>query len=84
MDESGPTSAAIRSLTFIGRLQDQVRDIELALVEHVKCAREQGASWRMIGVALGTSTQAAWERYRPLDPTAPLSRAPWNEQLPLE
>lgn len=84
MDETDLTAQAIRSLTFIGRLQDQVRDIELALVEHVACARDQGASWRMIGVALGTTTQAAWERYRPLNPSSSGPTERYDLQLPFQ
>lgn len=32
------------------------------LVEH---AIHSGATWRAVGAALGTSGQAAWEKYRP-------------------
>jgi hypothetical protein len=31
----------------------------------VKAALRDGASWRAIGAAVGTSGQAAWEKYRP-------------------
>lgn len=65
MDTTGPSPETITTLTYIGALSDQREQIDIAIVEHVRYARIQGASWRMIGVALGTSTQAAWERYNP-------------------
>lgn len=65
MDTKGPSAHALTSLTYIGTLADNVAATELAIAAHIEFARAQGASWRMIGVALGTSTQAAWERYRP-------------------
>ena len=80
MDDQGPTLAAIKSLTIIGRLSDQERELLEAKRYHVECARQQGASWRMIGVALGTSTQAAWEKYRPVEAPRPL---PGQGALPL-
>lgn len=35
---------------------------------YVLAAVEQGVSWRVIGAALGTSGQAAWQKYRPDKP----------------
>lgn len=66
MDKNGPSPEAIRTLTYIGALTDKIKDAELAISAHVEYARGQGASWRMIGVALGISTQAAWERHNGL------------------
>jgi hypothetical protein len=63
MDRKGPSKEAIRSLTYIGALTDKRQELELGIAYHVAEAREQGASWRMIAVSLGTSTQAAWDRY---------------------
>lgn len=64
MDKHGPSPKTIQALTYIGALTDRISETQRLLEDHVRFAREQGASWRMIGVALGTSTQAAWERYR--------------------
>jgi len=63
MDKTGPDQQAIRHLTYLGTLTDQIHGMELNQVTVVHLARKHGASWRMIGVALGTSTQAAWERF---------------------
>lgn len=58
-------AAAIPALTRLGALSDKRDAIDDAMFVEVGYARSMGASWRMIGVAVGTSTQAAWERYRP-------------------
>jgi len=63
MDTKGPTPEAVKSLTIIGALADKREGLEIAIEAHVAIARAQGASWRMVGVALGTSTQAAWTKY---------------------
>jgi len=63
MDKRGPTPAGIRVLTRIGMLTDEQLARSHALREEVYRAREEGCSWRMVGVALGVSAQAAWERY---------------------
>lgn len=63
MDSTGPTTAGIKTLTTIGVTRDKVTEIETSLVPLVAKARVEGCSWRMIGVALGTTTQAAWEKY---------------------
>lgn len=54
---------AIQSLVHVGELRDHVEDLQDQLREHVSYARQQGATWRMIGVALGVTAQSAWERY---------------------
>lgn len=63
MDTNGPDSQAIGHLTYLGTLTDQIDSMAEAQRECVGRCREHGASWRMIGVALGTSTQAAWDRF---------------------
>lgn len=63
MDTNGPTPNAVKALTYIGGLVDQQKLREKHIEEWVEQARIEGASWRMIGVALGTSTQAAWTKY---------------------
>jgi hypothetical protein len=37
---------------------------EQKVIDLIAAAREAGASWQMIGDALGMSKQAAWERFR--------------------
>lgn len=74
-------AAAIPALTRLGALSDKRDAIDDAMFEEVGYARSMGASWRMIGVAVGTSTQAAWERYRPN--RLELSH-PEEQQLPLD
>lgn len=54
---------AIRTLVYIGELTSERDSVNAQLREHVAYARQQGASWRMIGVALGVTAQSAWERY---------------------
>ncbi len=46
-------------LAFERRAADERRIKDLVLA-----ARQAGASWQMIGSALGMTKQAAWERYR--------------------
>lgn len=43
----------------VGSRDESQRQIDLLVAE----AREQGASWTLIGAALGTSRQGAHERY---------------------
>lgn len=72
MDTKGPSPQAISALTRVGALRDQEIRLALEITQEVARARMHGASWRMIGVSLGTSTQAAWDRYRPEDPPRPI------------
>lgn len=37
---------------------------EQKVIDLVAAAREAGASWQMIGAALGISKQAAWEQFK--------------------
>lgn len=39
----------------------------------IRAARRSGATWAQIGEALGTTKQAAWERFRRLDPVEEVS-----------
>lgn len=57
------TEDIIRSLVYIGELTKQIEDLNEQLREHVSYARQQGATWRQLGVGLGVSYQGAWERY---------------------
>lgn len=81
METKGPTPETIQVLTYIGALTDDLRRHEARRREHVVYAHKLGASWRMIGVALGTSGQAAWETYRP---DRPESTGLSQDTLPLD
>ena len=41
----------------------RIHAAEEAVAGHVRVLRERGVSWARIGVALGISKQAAWERF---------------------
>lgn len=47
----------------IGKARDKVQWWQDVIEHEVKCARLEGMSWAKIGIALGTSAQAAWQRY---------------------
>lgn len=51
-------------LTKAARLRVKQERTEREIGTLIKASIEAGASWRMVGVALGTTSQAAWERYR--------------------
>jgi len=63
MAHSELPSESLAALSSLGRLTSALLEIEDTVQQEVENAREHGASWRMIGVALGTSGQAAWEKY---------------------
>jgi len=44
-------------------LAEERRLVENKIAATVKAARKEGTTWRNIGISLGTSQQAAWERY---------------------
>ncbi|MGH3577414.1 MAG: hypothetical protein ACRDU0_07645 [Mycobacterium sp.] len=50
-------------LRHITTAAEEVADAELRLVVAVAAARDLGASWAAVGVALGISKQAAHERF---------------------
>ncbi|MFD9697612.1 DUF3887 domain-containing protein [Lentzea sp. NPDC059081] len=65
----GPLAAVSEALR-------RVRDAEATLREAVEAAREAGHTWQEIGDLLGTSRQAAFQRFgRPTDPTTGASLA---------
>lgn len=47
----------------IGRWVDKTRQAEDAIESEIASARREGMSWAKIGLALGVSAQAAWQRY---------------------
>lgn len=72
MDERQMTEACTRQLTVLGGLADREKRVRSDMKETVVYARRSGATWRMVGVALGVSTQAAWERFREPEPKRPI------------
>jgi hypothetical protein len=57
-------SAIIAELSGLAaRAQEMTRDHEEYVRMTVAALRLAGASWRDVGEALGTSKQAAWERF---------------------
>lgn len=56
--------ATIPPLMEIRRLRFQRRKIDEATSQLVQTARDQGDSWQRIGMALGTTAEAARQRYR--------------------
>jgi len=63
MDKDTLNQQAIAHLTYLGSLTDQIKAMHEAQAAAVDLCRVHNASWRMISVALGVSTQAAWERF---------------------
>ncbi|MDR1186676.1 MAG: hypothetical protein LBK95_04370 [Bifidobacteriaceae bacterium] len=56
--------AKIPPLVELRRLRYQRRLIDQGISGQVKEARSQGDSWHRIGLALGTTAEAARQRYR--------------------
>lgn len=66
--EPGPDAKV--TVTPLGRVYDAVRaraQVEQQVAAAVAGARADGKSWRVIGLILGTSAQAARQRYGQLD-----------------
>lgn len=55
--------AALEAGLRLGRLTKDEADIREAIRDAVAQCRELGLPWSQIGIMLGTSAQAAWERY---------------------
>ncbi|MCW2798339.1 hypothetical protein [Nocardioides sp.] len=58
--ESMSDTELLSKLPLIAQTADQVNEF---LVDWVRLARSRNLSWAEIGKALGTSRQAAWERF---------------------
>lgn len=56
--------ADIVPLVRLAALAEQRGWTEDAIAAEIAYQRSMGIAWRWIGLALGTSGQAAWERYR--------------------
>jgi hypothetical protein len=54
-------------LAAIRETREDAKSVDDKLTALVSAARNYGISWQNIGHALGTSKQAAWERYGSLD-----------------
>lgn len=71
-DRLGALAALVRSaeddtapaLDYVQTLRRIIATAESALPHAVALARGEGASWEDVAGALGTSRQAAWERFR--------------------
>jgi hypothetical protein len=50
-------------LAAVRRTDDTLNGVRAAQGAQVEVLRERGVSWNVIGQALGTSRQAAWERF---------------------
>jgi len=48
---------------LIGTKREMIRKLELEIAGLVKDGRSCGMTWGMLGAALGTTSQAAWERF---------------------
>lgn len=63
MDKKKMTERQVKSLTHLGFHVDRVKQLDQQTFVHVRAARVEGCSWAMIGTVIGTSGQAAWQRY---------------------
>lgn len=54
------------NLRLLAQLVDEKRELDSEINALIATAREHGASWSRIGCALGTTYQAAQNRYRRL------------------
>jgi Protein of unknown function (DUF3887) len=64
-----PDDAALAPLDAVAAIRSLARVVEDGLREAVQLARESGHTWAEIGELLGTTRQAAFQRFgRPLDP----------------
>lgn len=62
-DPAGTAPESTMDLRAIAESADAARANEVRLRELVQVARAHGRSWARIGIALGTSRQAAQERF---------------------
>ena len=67
--ESGDPLRVLHALT------ERLLLLERGIADTVALARAQGLTWQQIGDALGTTRQAAWQRFG-----ARGSRATWNPE----
>jgi hypothetical protein len=60
-----PGCAAKASATSSSRRPTTAQKLAVKTEERVKRMRAEGATWQVIGTALGITRQSAWERFRP-------------------
>lgn len=70
------TPQMTRLLADLGNKVDERIRLDLQEVQLVAQCRMHGCSWAQIALMLGTTTQAAWERYRPNIPKPPTAAQP--------
>ena len=57
-----------RELNALTAMADASATMADLMAGTVRTARNKGETWQAIGDALGISKQAAWEKYRAIDP----------------
>jgi hypothetical protein len=62
--KSKTPATAVDAGIILMRLSGEREQIEQQIRDQVNVVLALGGSWRTVGVALGVSGQAAWERYR--------------------
>ena len=67
-DEMPVPTRAHNYLRTLKQLRERRLEIDQQMVNLVIAARVEHVTWHELGDALGTSSQAAWEKYRPKDP----------------
>jgi hypothetical protein len=67
---------ALTPLEDVAAARDRAREVDAQLRDSVERARAAGRTWAEIGVVLGTTRQAAFQRFgRPLDPRTGVAMA---------
>jgi hypothetical protein len=64
-DLQGADGDPIRALEVVARYQRLLQEVA---TRAVTISRRMGKSWEEVAAALGTTRQAAWQRYRNVDP----------------
>ena len=57
-----------RPANALDLLATVLQDLDAMMERTVATARAKGETWQAIGDAMGITKQAAWERYRGIDP----------------
>jgi hypothetical protein len=66
VDVGDPVVADIESLRTIAELAERRGELDIALVDAIRSARQAHRSWTEIGAMLGVSKQAAQRKYAKL------------------
>jgi DNA-directed RNA polymerase specialized sigma24 family protein len=71
-DAQRATDARLRALGELDRIRTQLEQVTRRQRKVVRQAKDAGASWHQIGIALGTTPQGAHKRFRSLiEPNKP-------------